>query len=100
MPDDSRSWRRSGPPGPRFEFDESTVVYNPLTGETHFLAELPALLYEQLSETGASLTELLARFAAEDELDSSAMAQISQALRQLEAADLIESSDRGTLPHR
>jgi hypothetical protein len=62
-----------------------------LTGETHFLGELPALLVSVVGETPVPLEDLVERLAGSIALDQHARTQINSALLFLEAAELVES---------
>lgn len=69
----------------------ASAVFDPQSGETHFLAELPALIAATVDADWASADELVARYAGQVDLDDAAKAQILAALASLEAAEIVES---------
>lgn len=66
-------------------------MFDPATGETHFLSELPALIATTLDGEWAPHAELVTRYAGPVELDAAAEAQFVAALTSLERAELVES---------
>ncbi len=86
-----RSWRRIGPALVWDGEPGAGAVFDPLSGETHFLAELPALFAATVDADWASAPELVARYAGQVDLDDVAKAQILTALTSLEAAEIVES---------
>ena len=87
----NRIWLRQGP-SPLFQdVGTLTAVFDPATGETHLLAELPALVLGVMNTDAASASELIERLAGPVELESDANAQISTTLGFLESAELVES---------
>lgn len=68
------------------------IVYDPSSGETHFLSDLPSLILSVVDDIPASYAELVERFAGPVELDPIAQSQIVAALLFLEGAELVESS--------
>ncbi len=48
---------------------EPVPVFDPATGETHFLTELPALLLEAIGPSPATALELVERLAGPVDLD-------------------------------
>ena len=86
-----RLWRLHATTTITEQFDDSLVVFDPATGETHFLADLPALVLAELDDEPRSVRELIERLAGPVELDRAAEQQILTALTQLEAAELVES---------
>lgn len=67
------------------------LVFDPASGETHFLSELPALILSTIDDSPATYAELVERFAGPVDLHHQATAQIIAALISLEGAELIES---------
>lgn len=86
-----RAWRRCGPDLAWGDDSEPRAVFDPATGETHFLTQLPALLLEEIGQTPTPAAELIERLAGPVDLDSDAAARVTAALRELEGAGLIES---------
>jgi PqqD family protein of HPr-rel-A system len=84
-------WRRLGPALVWDREPGHGAVFDPATGETHFLSELPALIATTLDDTWASHIELVSRYAGTVELDAAAEAQFVAALTSLERAELVES---------
>jgi PqqD family protein of HPr-rel-A system len=66
-------------------------VFDPVSGETHFLNELPVLLLQQLGATPLTLAELASRLAYGKDLGADALAKISTCLAELERVGLVES---------
>jgi len=73
------------------EFPDDVVVFDPSTGETHFVTQLPALILAELDTTPRSVAELIERLAGPVELGETEEQQILDALSRLEAAELVES---------
>jgi PqqD family protein of HPr-rel-A system len=91
-----RVWRRPGPvPVWQGEPGEG-ALFDPLSGETHFLGELPALIVSVLDDHWASRGTLVERIAGPVALEQQAEAQILAALVSLEAAELVESQSPET----
>ncbi len=67
-------------------------MFDPATGETHFLSDLPALIVTIVDDDWASHTNIIERYAGPVELDGSAETQVIAALVSLERAELVESS--------
>lgn len=67
------------------------VAFDPATGETHFLTELPTLLLEAVSASPATAEDLVAQLAGPVELDDKSAERVTVALRHLHHAGLIES---------
>jgi PqqD family protein of HPr-rel-A system len=84
-------WRRLGPTLVWGNEPGQGPVFDPATGETHFLSELPALIATILDDTWASHVELISRYAGPVQLDAAAEAQFLAALASLERAELVES---------
>jgi PqqD family protein of HPr-rel-A system len=66
------------------------AVFDPDTGETHFLTELPALVLQAISPVPASAAELVQRLAGNVQLDEDSAESVHSAVYQLEQAGLIE----------
>jgi len=91
FPSPNQSWRRLGLALVRERELGEGVVFDPSTGETHFLTELPALLLSVVDREPASQDTLVDRLAGPLDLDSTAEAQVLAALVYLEGAELVES---------
>ncbi len=91
MTPSERLWRLQATTTLSEQIDNSLVVFDPTTGETHFLADLPALVLAELDDKPRSIRELIERLAGPVELGHVAEQQILTALTQLEAAELVES---------
>jgi PqqD family protein of HPr-rel-A system len=88
---EQRSWWRRAQAPVWETLPGASAVFDPDSGETHFLAQLPALLLPLVSDRPATAAELVSRLAGPVELDASADAQIVAALSYLEDAELVES---------
>ena len=87
-----RLWRRCAAEDCLFEeFTDDVVVFDPSTGETHFVTQLPALILAELDTTPRSVETLIERLAGPTGLEQAAEQQILDALSRLEAAELVES---------
>lgn len=86
--DQERLWYRTGP---ALLIDELGAAFDPLTGETHMLADLPLLLAESVSSRPSPKQALVDRLAGELELDEAGWQRIDLALLQLESAGIIAS---------
>lgn len=86
-----RLWFRNGPDLIWEQGLTHGVVFDPASGETHFLSDLPALILSVIDALPASYTELVERFAGPVDLDGQANTQIVAALLFLEGAELVES---------
>lgn len=84
-------WVRSGPPAIYEQIPDKTAVFDPETGETHYVSELPALLLSCVVAEPASHEMLISRLAGPVELDKKAVSQVLATLLYLEAAELVES---------
>ena len=62
-----------------------------MTGETHFLNELPLLLLETLEDRQSGTPDILAELADGSELEASAETAILMALELLRSAELIQT---------
>jgi PqqD family protein of HPr-rel-A system len=69
------------------------LLFDPFTGDTHFLNDLPFLLLQAIDDTPRSVSEISERLAVDEELDADAAAQINQTLLSLASSRLVESSD-------
>ena len=85
------AWRRLSQEVVEAKGFAPTPVFDPCTGQTHFLTELPALILAELDITPCPVEELIQRLAGPDKLDQAAEQRIQAALTQLEAAELVES---------
>ena len=95
---DNSRWLRLGP-RPIFEhLPQAVAVFDPASGETHFLSDLPALLLDVISSKPVSSEVLCERLAGKQSLDDLAKARILAALRSLEGVELIESQVLKGLP--
>jgi PqqD family protein of HPr-rel-A system len=80
---------RQGPALARSVLADTSVVFDPTSGETFFLNELPALLLENLDDKPVSMRALVGRIAQDLIVDVQAEQRILAALAFLEKADLI-----------
>lgn len=69
---------------------EVTVLFDPRSGETHFLAPLPALLLTCTDDTWVTAQQLVERFAGKLVLGSKTQIQVYAALDSLERAELVQ----------
>lgn len=88
---EQRLWSRSAQPLVWESLADLGAVYDPSSGETHFLAELPALLLPLISDDPMTASALVDRLAGPGGLDAQANARIVAALNYLEDAELVES---------
>ena len=84
-----RRWYRAGADVCREQF-EQMVVFDPPTGETHFLSELPLILLTTIGSESRGLGEVAARLDVQ--LDGDSKIRVLDALYQLQQAGLVESS--------
>lgn len=71
------------------------AVFDPLTGETHFPGELPALILRQLDAVPRSAAEICMDLLGETEpCDPSILNSLITALESLARAELVESRSR------
>ena len=84
-------WRRIGPAVSKIPQLDPTPVFDPATGETHFLSPLPALLLGAIDGQWAFYNEIVDRIAGPVDYDGQAETQIITALMFLERAELVES---------
>lgn len=91
---DLRVWRRAGGVGPERSYDEhTTILFDPSSGETHFLSPLPTLVLSHLSAEYLPFPELIEALAGEppEDLGDDALTAIAATLDFLEGAELVES---------
>lgn len=86
-----RQWRRCGPPLVWENAPGEGAVFDPASGETHFLSELPALLLSSIGQEWRDLASLIVHIAGSDDLEDQHRAKILSALTFLESAELVES---------
>lgn len=86
-------WQRTGPVVQSEQVGEHYAVFDPGTGETHFLSELPVLLLSLLDSTPRAELELVGRLTAGHDLDVDLSVPVRTALVSLVRAELIESHD-------
>lgn len=84
-------WCRNGPAVSKLPHLDPVPVFDPATGETHFLTQLPLLLLEAMGESGREVERLIADLAGPVELNDGAVGRVTAALRLLEDAELVES---------
>ncbi len=84
-------WMRPAPPCVFEALGANTAAFDPITGETHLLNELPAMLLSTLNNDAASTADLIARIAGPIQLEPHDEDQIVTALAFLESAGLAES---------
>ena len=79
-------------PALSFDGGETVVQFDPISGDTHFLSMLPALVLEQMTHQPLTFDQLVHRLAdgAITDLDDEAMAAIAKTLDFLEGAELVE----------
>lgn len=87
----NRRWYRRGPDLIWERGLDEGIVFDPKSGETHVLNDLPSLILSVIDDRPAAYAELVERFAGPVELDQQAEAQIFAALLFLEGAELVES---------
>lgn len=73
------------------EFDTATVTFDPLTGETWFLNDLPVLLLETLEQHPLSIDDIIARLAGDLPLQADQREAVLAALHHLEQSELVQS---------
>ncbi|MCB1801120.1 MAG: hypothetical protein KDI82_05480 [Gammaproteobacteria bacterium] len=94
MPSSDRpglAWRRCAPALEWRHEAGSGAVFDPVTGETHFLSDLPAMLVTEIDETWCDTRTLIERIAGSIQLDAGEHAKVLAALHYLEGAELVES---------
>ena len=75
---------------------DGAVVFDPDTGETHFLSDLPAMALAEIDDTPVTLSGLIERLDGPDDLPAEARQQIRAALLSLEQVELITSESGET----
>lgn len=75
---------------------DGSAVFDPDTGETHFLSDLPAMALAEIGDTPVTLSGLIARLDAPEDLPAEARQQIHAALLSLEQVELITSETLDT----
>lgn len=91
-PPDRYTWYRRGANILWEPLSDAQAVFDPDTGETHFLTELPALMLMAVGPNPAHAAELLQKITGPIELDETSTEAVYAALRQLEFAGLVESA--------
>jgi PqqD family protein of HPr-rel-A system len=86
-------WYRTGPGLVIENFDSAEIVFDPSTGETHFVNTLPALLLSAVEPKPLSLDALLRRLAGDVEMAATARDDILTALRFLAKAEIIDAEE-------
>lgn len=84
-------WFRNGAPLVWAQTPGEGPVFDPATGETHFLNELPALILQSIDADPVSFPTLVERLAGPVDLDEQEKEKIVAALVYLEGAELVES---------
>jgi PqqD family protein of HPr-rel-A system len=87
-----RLWMRDGPELVEETFGSVCAVFDPATGETNFITELPALILTVIDEQPSTLQSLIGRLAGPIDMDQQAQEKVFTALEFLAAAELVESS--------
>lgn len=90
MTADRRLWFRNRPDCLSDPVCEG-VCFDPATGETHFLGDLPALLLSVIDSEPVSVDRLTQRLAGADAIADDDRKKMIGALLFLEAAELVES---------
>ncbi|MCP5317461.1 MAG: HPr-rel-A system PqqD family peptide chaperone [Chromatiaceae bacterium] len=67
------------------------AVFDPLTGETHFLSVLPAMVLEAVNEAPQTTERIAHSLGDPADFDAAAMKKVADALRYLERAEIVES---------
>lgn len=70
--------------------DGLAIVFDPDSGQTHFLSELPALLLENIGASPRTIDQIAALIDAPAELHVDAREQIRRALALLKTKELVE----------
>lgn len=86
-----RHWLRPGPSVVLADEYAEVPVFDPVTGETHFLNDLPLMLLSEIGPQPRAFDPLLEGLGEDGDLDDHAKARIQGALLFLEQAGLIES---------
>ena len=96
-PADERSvWFRDGSELLWESHADTAAVFDPDTGETHFLTDLPAMALAQINDTPVTLSGLIKRLDGPDDLPADARQKIHAALLSLERVELITSESVDT----
>lgn len=85
-------WSRRAPPVVWENAPGNGPVFDPASGETLFLSDLPAVLLAAIDAQPVGLALLVERIAGPLELDTPDRGKILTALLYLENAELVESS--------
>jgi PqqD family protein of HPr-rel-A system len=86
-------WSREGPAIAYQTVSEVTVAYDPATGETHFLSDLPAMVLEIVSTSPSTEHEILRALSAPLDPSQELLDRLQSALKQLKQAGLIDWVD-------
>lgn len=86
-----QAWARKGAPLEWEMQKGAAVVFDPETGATHFLSDLPSLLLSHIDDVPADLAILIERLDGPKELGLDERKQILSALLSLEQSELITS---------
>ena len=85
-------WYRKGTPLHQETHAQSAVIFDPDTGETHFLSDLPSIVLHKIDDFPATLSVLIGRLDGPENLEPEAREQILTALMYLERAELVTSA--------
>lgn len=85
-----RRWCRLGEDACIEQF-ERAIVFDPQTGDTHFLSDLPLMLLSAVYSTPQDIKELTAHLDSDLDLDNGSRVKILEALYQMEQVGLLES---------
>ena len=85
-------WYRDAPRYLQETFDGVHAIFDPATGETHFLAELPAIILTAVDNHPVTPEALLDRLMGSDDAGRAMDQQVSATLQFLAAAELVEST--------
>lgn len=85
-------WRENSRPLVWSDSDEFVAVFDPASGETHLLSELPALLLQHVDHQPRTAAELFAVIAGDDvgEIPPQQVDQFIATLKFLAEAELVE----------
>lgn len=86
-----KTWARTAPPLLSVSNDDTTALFNPGTGQTHFLSDLPLLILEQVGDAPIGMSELIERLGGSAELGPDAQQLIKSTLSSLEREELVVS---------
>jgi PqqD family protein of HPr-rel-A system len=86
-------WRRQSPPLNCQSIPPAYAIFDPSSGDTHFLSELPTLLLQSIDHKARSALDLLIAIAGEDVYSEEQIQRAEAALRELEKAGLVEYVD-------